>query len=294
MASTMSYEWHDIAGTWLRKDGTISQTGLEGATRTYVELDMTDFILETSFILDEGKDGEAKIIFSDADKNEDYRIDFISGLNLCRITAGGIPVATLLHVAKNIEYHVKVTVKRNFISVKVNGMNLFSNFQFGKRSDGKVGLGTFQAKVTFTEPTFREFVSKKCFVIMPFDEKRDFLYETVIKPSLANHPIFAFEYSRADKLLTIGKITEEIDEKIKETDLIIADISEDNRNVYYELGIAHSSGKKVILLKQKVEGKPLDLPFDIKDFRTHPYEFSTEGFASLKERLKLIITNALQ
>jgi hypothetical protein len=41
----MHYTWRDVSGTWLKKDGQLTQTSLEGATRTYVTLDMTDFIL---------------------------------------------------------------------------------------------------------------------------------------------------------------------------------------------------------------------------------------------------------
>jgi hypothetical protein len=288
-----SSSWHDVSGTWRREGGKISQTTLEGVTRTYVDVGMTNFVLETVFRMEEGKDGfgEAKVIFSDADKNEDYRIDFISGSNLCRITAGGIPIAALLYVAKDTDYRIKITVKKNLISAKVNDISIFSSFQFGKMSDGKIGLGTFNAQVSFTQPNIIPFVLKRCFVIMPFDEQRDFLYENVIVPTLENHPVFGFEYDRADKLLTTGKITDEIDDRIIKSDLLIADITEDNRNVYYELGLAHARGKKAILLKQKVEGKPLDLPFDIKDFRTHPYEFSTVGFRDLKKRLTEIVTN---
>jgi hypothetical protein len=287
--------WQDAGGTWTREGDKISQTTLETLSRTYVNIGMTDFILETTFRMVEGKGGlgEAKVIFSNADKGEDYRIDFMSGTNLCRITAGGIPIAALLFIAKQTDYKVKLIVKKNFVSVKVNDISVFSNFQFGKMSDGKIGLGTFDAQVSFTQPTITPFVLKRCFVIMPFDEQRNFLYENVIVPTLDNHPVFGFEYSRADKLLTTGKITEEIDERISKSDLIIADITEDNRNVYYELGLAHAKGRKAVLLKQRTEGKPLDLPFDIKDFRIHGYEFSTVGFGDLRTRLTEIVTNAI-
>lgn len=238
--------------------------------------------------------GEAKIIFSQADKNEDYRIDFMSGQNMCRISAGSaISYATPFTLEKNRDYRIRVLVKKNFITIFVNDMLVWQNLQWGSSSDGKVGVGTFHAKVSFSEPRFRRFETRDCFVIMPFNEKRDLVYDYAIEPSLRSHPDFIFNYERADKILTSERITEEIDDRIRNAHLIIADITEDNVNVYYELGLAHANHKKVILLIQHSD-EGLKLPFDIKDFRTHVYEFSKEGFDDLAKKLVSISSEVLK
>lgn len=80
----------------------------------------------------------------------------------------------------------------------------------------------------------------------------------VIEPSLISHPRFVFEYGRADRFLTAGKITNEIEERIRDADVIIAALSEDNLNVFYELGFAHGAKRKNILLKQQTIDKKLN------------------------------------
>ncbi len=291
----MTAEWTTLSGTWEKTDKGFSQPNSEGLFRIYCNIRLEDFILETSFIMENPSGGESKIIFSDADKNENYRIDFMSGVNLCRITAGGnLQFVAPLQIISGKDYHVRVTVRRNFVSVVVNELKIIVDLEFGKTSDGNIGLGTFNTRATFTLPTVAPFVIKKCFVIMQFDEKRDFLYETVIIPTLENHPNFVFEHSRADRILTTGKITDEIDEHLKRDDIIIADVSEPNLNVYYELGVAHASNRKAILLKQETREKSVEVPFDIKTFRIHGYEFSTKGFSDLKLRLRDVLTNSLQ
>jgi len=294
MTSSKNLTWTFVNGAWDKKNNKLSQVSLDGATRTYFDFKESDYILETSFKIIEGNDSEAKIIFSNADQNEDYRIDFMSNSNLCRITVEKHQFVQIMSIEENKIYDVSVIVKSNYLSVIINGLEIFNNIQFGKKSDGIIGLGTYQAKVEFTDTNISKFEIKSCFVIMPFDQKRDFLYEDTICRVLNNHKKYSFSYIRADKMLTTGKITEEIDDKIINSDLIIADITIDNNNVYFELGIAHANNKKVILLKEKIGDEKMNLPFDIKDFRTHPYIFSRDGLNDLGTRLNEIIINILE
>jgi hypothetical protein len=289
--------WTDIEGTWTKTEGLVSQKeSAEGYARTYMDIGMTDFILETTFRMHEGKDGggEAKIIFSQADKNENYRVDFISGQNLCRISAGSIiTYGQPCTVEKNRDYRIRVLVKKNYITIFVDDMLIWQNVQWGSSSDGKVGIGTWHSTVSFSEPRLKRFETRNCFVIMPFNGKRDLIYDYAIEPSLRSHPDFVFNYERADKILTSERITEEVDDRIRNAHLIIADITEDNVNVYYELGLAHANHKKVILLMQRTE-EGVRLPFDIKDFRTHVYEFSRRGFDDLAVKLAFISSEVLK
>jgi hypothetical protein len=269
-----------------------------GPTRIYTVLPSPDFHLETSFTIRSvqtgaNAGGEAKIIFSDADKNENYRVDFI-GVGMCRVTAHPISYSTPLSIAPNLPYRVRLTVKQHLLPLDVNNMRIFKEIQFGKISDGRVGLGSFQASVSSSKPIITPFITKQCFVVMKYDDVRDFLYEEVLTPSLINHRKYNFDVVRADKLLTAGKITEEIDERLRNADLVIADITDDNPNVFYELGLAHAYMRHAILLKQRITGKRLKIPFDINDFRVHPYQFSPKGFEDLKRKLPEIITNATQ
>ncbi len=289
--------WQIGIGTWEQpSEKKLAQRSVDALTRIYRDIGMHDFRIQTSFIIEKvgalPHGGEAKILFSDADKSEDYRIDFMSAYGICRITTQRIQFNAPLEILTGTEYQVIVTVRANYVTVTVNGLRIIS-VQFGKISDGKIGLGTFNADVVFSEPEVRLFTIKKCFVIMPFDEKRTFLYESVIVPTLNSHPLFVFDYARADRLLTAGKITDEIAEHLRGADVILADVSEPNPNVFYELGFAHGANRKAILLKQQAIDKTVEVPFDIKVFRIHIYEFSIKGFDDLKTRLQDILSNTL-
>jgi nucleoside 2-deoxyribosyltransferase len=72
---------------------------------------------------------------------------------------------------------------------------------------------------------------------------------------------------RADEISDVGHITERIIKIISETDLIIANLSKNNPNVMFELGLARSFDKPIILLIPNGES----VPFDIVGFETLIY-----------------------
>ena len=293
----MIANWHIGIGTWEQpSEKKLAQRSVDALTRIYRDIGIHDFRIHTMFVIENigppPSGGEVKILFSDADKGEDYRIDFMS-VGICRVTMRAALFHAPLELLTGNEYQVIVTVKADYLSVMVNGRPIISSLPFGKTSDGKIGLGTFNANVIFTEPEVMPLEIKKCFVVMPFADKPTFLYESVIEPSLISHPRFVFDCRRADRLLTAGKITDEIEEHIRDADVIIAELSEPNLNVFYELGFAHGAKRKAILLKQQTTDKSVEVPFDIKDYRIHVYEFSTKGFADLRNRLQDVLSNTL-
>jgi hypothetical protein len=89
------------------------------------------------------------------------------------------------------------------------------------------------------------------------------------------------EVLRADLLAVPGEITRQIIEHLIEDDLVIADLREHNPNVFYELGVRHSTGKPCIQIADKA-GR---LPFDLFVFRTIFYENNVRSFDNAKEEL---------
>jgi hypothetical protein len=63
---------------------------------------------------------------------------------------------------------------------------------------------------------------------------------------------------------------------------VVADITGRNPNVFYELGIAHTYGQRVVLLAQGTE----DIPFDLQRFRHILYEDNSDGYKALERGLK--------
>ena len=119
-----------------------------------------------------------------------------------------------------------------------------------------------------------------CFVIMPFDKAFDPVFR-VIESSLNSR--LGFSCARTDELLGGGNIIEDILGGIAHSELILADLTGQKPNVYYELGLAHMSKpvEKVILLSQEMA----TIPFDLKEYRHLAYSRSASGLRSLGRRL---------
>lgn len=129
--------------------------------------------------------------------------------------------------------------------------------------------------------------SMKCFVLMPFDESFKEIYTDIYKVVCIEHGI---ECWRVDEISHPGSITRDIVDGILDADIIIADLTTRNPNVFYELGIAHSAGNKTIMTAQSIN----DVPFDIANYRVILYEQSITGAKSLKKKLASSITELLK
>ncbi len=78
------------------------------------------------------------------------------------------------------------------------------------------------------------------------------------------------------------KVLDVLWQEINESELLILDISEKNTTAFYELGLAHTLGKEVILLVQDAR----ELPFDFKKFKHIIYEKNEDGIERLKAELE--------
>jgi len=99
---------------------------------------------------------------------------------------------------------------------------------------------------------------------MPFSADFDEIYNLFIASTLSE---VGYEVFRADNIVSQRNILDDIIESIKDSDLIVADLTGSNANVYYELGIVHAFRKPVILLTQSIS----DLPFDLRSYRAIHY-----------------------
>lgn len=118
---------------------------------------------------------------------------------------------------------------------------------------------------------------RTAFVIMPFGVAFDDVYERFIRSSLTKA---GFDVTRADEVTSSASVMKTIIQSIENSCLIVADLTDANPNVYYELALAHAMHKPVIALAQDVE----DLPFDIKAYRVIHYsrDFTTMDKARLE------------
>lgn len=119
-----------------------------------------------------------------------------------------------------------------------------------------------------------------CFVVMQFTEEFNALYNEVIRPTCEK---FGYKVIRADDFYTAGSIIDDITRSIRECAVVIADVTPNNPNVFYEVGFAHGIGKPTILLSDRKREK---LPFDISGFRTLFYDNTIGGKTVVEERLR--------
>lgn len=130
-------------------------------------------------------------------------------------------------------------------------------------------------------PIFHErnfvFDKKLVFVLMPFSEPwSDKIWEKVTQIIVAK----GLRPQRADNRYG-AIITEDIWTGIMEARLVICDTTGWNPNVFYELGIAHTLGKHVILLTQPTN----HLPFDTQGLRHFIYTDNPDGIRKLEAEL---------
>ena len=109
----------------------------------------------------------------------------------------------------------------------------------------------------------------------PFDD----MYLEVIK---AVSKEFGLDALRADEMYGPGVIVRDIINQVVNAQMVIADISVANANVYFEVGYALALNKPIILLARK----GTDLPFDVSGFRVLFYEDSIGGKAKVEEGLR--------
>jgi hypothetical protein len=140
---------------------------------------------------------------------------------------------------------------------------------FRLNSDGE--LNVYDVRVSKIKP--------QVFVIMQFTEEYNNLYNDVIKPISIE---MGYDCIRADEFYKSTPIMNDVIESIKNATTIIADITPDNPNVYYEIGYSHAMNKPTILLCDKSREK---LPFDLTGFRSLFYENTIAGKKQIEKSL---------
>jgi hypothetical protein len=118
---------------------------------------------------------------------------------------------------------------------------------------------------------------KSCFVVMPFNKSLKPVYDVIGQALKEEQWIVA----RADEMFRSRRITDGMVEAILTSDLVIADLTNNNPNVYYEVGLTHVLGRDLILITQEQT-----VPIDIAIERRITYSFTKAGLRDLSDQLK--------
>jgi hypothetical protein len=176
---------------------------------------------------------------------------------------------------------VNIEIKKNnaLLSVYINRVKAAETIvelrkpQIGILFQGKCKMIVTELKVDKSQ--------RNTFVVMQFTDEYNELYKEVIEPICKSN---GFECIRADNFFTPTPILYDIINSIKNSSVIIAEISSSNPNVFYEIGYSHAINKPTILLCDRSKNERL--PFDISSFRTLFYENSIGGKTRVEETLK--------
>ena len=136
----------------------------------------------------------------------------------------------------------------------------------------------------------------KCFVIMPFGNPQEDaelankltqIYEDWIKPTVEGIQLTGnnddkIVCHRGDKDFHPGDIITHIIENLVSSEIVIADLTGRNPNVFYELGVRHATSNNTILIAENLE----DIPFDLRGLRTISYEYTPGGMRRFEGELK--------
>lgn len=127
-----------------------------------------------------------------------------------------------------------------------------------------------------------------CFVISPVGEpgsetrkRSDRVLVHVFEVALQEE----YKVTRADKISEPGMITSQILRALQDSDLVVADLTEHNANVFYELAVRHAVEKPVI----HAIDSHFKIPFDVAGFRTIVFDFTdldsvAEAIKQLKQQ----------
>lgn len=119
-----------------------------------------------------------------------------------------------------------------------------------------------------TSPQNAKSKSKECFVVCPIGpassdtrKRSNQILKHVITAVLGP---MGYEVTRADTIDQSGLITTQIIDKLLNVDLVVADLTDQNPNVFYELAVRHAVSKPFVQLI--ADGQTI--PFDIQGLRT--------------------------
>lgn len=154
----------------------------------------------------------------------------------------------------------------------------------GSRPTGGLG-GVEDTPAASTPVDDRRYV----FIAMPFGAAWSAALHASIEQACASVHAdgLRLRWERADEIERPGRITEQILDALAAADVVIADITDLNANVIYELGYADASRTPLIIMSQD----PATSPFDLKDLRQIRY--SPDDLTAVRDPLMTYLRAAL-
>jgi hypothetical protein len=189
-----------------------------------------------------------------------------------------------------IPYRVTVRVHGLEIALDIDGVQVARTILPAPMNEARqVGAFCLSEHDVVVSDFRTDALRPKAFIVMQFSSPYNEVYSHVIKTVCQDLSVDAI---RADEIYGPGIIIKDVIDRISESQVIIADISSENPNVYFEVGYALAMRKPIILLAQRrASGTPL--PFDLSAFRVLFYDDSISGKPKLEKGLRDHLENIL-
>jgi len=107
-------------------------------------------------------------------------------------------------------------------------------------------------------------------------------YDDLIKEAILGADE-SLEITRADEVPFPGSITSDIITRIMHSDIVVADVTYPNPNVFYELGLRHACRAGTVIIRDKTGPS---IPFDIAHLRHIQYDNTPTGLKALSSALR--------
>ena len=196
-------------------------------------------------------------------------------------------IGTIQNLRYNTDYQLELIQRGQRISLTVNDVPVLEHVLPNPLPGNQLGLYAMSKSPVLFQDFEVQRRAPTAFVAMQFGEPYDTVYRTVIRHEAKK---LGFEVVRIDEVNRPGIIFQDIQRKIEDAKVVIAEITAPNQNVYYEVGYAHALNKPTILLAQR--GR--ELPFDIRSYRVIFYDDSIGGKPLVEKTLREHLHSILQ
>lgn len=122
----------------------------------------------------------------------------------------------------------------------------------------------------------------KCFVVCPIGssdsperEKSDRILNSLIIPACKD---VGLSVERSDLILESGRITDQIYQRLRTSEMVISLVDNENRNVFFETGYRFALQLPMVFL---YGSEPVQLPFDLADYRVLSFDASKSDLSEL-------------
>ncbi len=280
-----------LYGRWTtpsRTTAEFSSASDAGHGLTLLSTPLEDGVLECEVQLPVANAASGAFIAFRASGQKTYYAAGLGGWDAAYTLAEGRHLAlTRLASAGNISnltpgrtYRVRIALEGQRVGLSIDGISVLDYDRLVDNTGTGLGLFAFSGTTTVIfGPMHIDDRRPNAFIAMPFSEPYNEVYRDAIRPIVDE---IGYDPFRVDEAAGPGIILNDIWNRITEASVVLAEISEPNPNVYYEIGVAHALKKPTVLLAQR----GTKLPFDVGPHRCIFYDNTIAGRQRLVDALR--------